>query len=88
MSMTRDIIVDPQRSVMTMSSTIVLNNAPKQGRSTTPSSNGSPVRSPAQKVIMRGLQGAVREYQGLGSPSAASLPVFPQERPSLSGPLP
>ena len=85
MSMHRDIVVNPQRSVMTMTSIIRQINALRQGRSTTLSSHGSPARSPAQKVIMRGLQGAVRDYRGLGSLSAVSLPapVFQQERPSL-----
>ena len=72
-SICRDTVVGPQRSTMTMSRSIVQPDAPMQGRSTTQSSSGSPVRSLAQKTIMRGLWGVVREYWGLGSLSAASL---------------
>ena len=83
-SVCRDITIDPQRSVMMMFRSIVQPNVPMWGRSMTPSSHGSPARSLAQKAIMRGLQGAVRDYQGLGSPSTASLPPleFLQEGPS------
>ena len=83
----KDITVNPQRLMM-ISGSIVQPDVPMQGRSMTLSSHGSPARSPAQKAIMRRLQGVVRDYQGLGLPSAASPPPpeFPQERPS-SGPL-
>ena len=38
------------------------------------SSCGSPARSLTQKAIIWGLQGVVRDYQGLVSLSAVSLP--------------
>ena len=58
-----------------------MSDAPRQGRSTTPSSNGS-TQSQNQRSIMTGLQDAVQEY--LKAPPVNTLPhpEFPMAGPS------
>ena len=69
-SVHRDNIANPNWSKIMMSRSFNVNRQKKQGRSSTPSSNGSVTSS--QKVIQKGLQGAIREY--LQAPLASTLP--------------
>ena len=75
----RDTIVNPNQLRMTMSGNIDPGRQWRQGRSTTPSLNGSVTSS--RRTIQKGLQGVIREY--LQAPPVSTLPQLE----FLMGPL-
>ena len=78
----RDIVADLNWSKMMMFGSIDISEPKRQGRNSTPSSNGSVTSS--WRRIQKGLQGAVREY--LQAPLVSTLPhpEFPMAGPSTS----